>query len=290
MSTSFSEDDFDEEGNLKELPQPGGEDDGDPGEAEPSPPPPSSTLRDLRVPDDYEDEDLRGVDGQTLLHLLKTSKEVTKRAIEQANAATASSSAAAASAASLAMRDQPGQQQPPDHLLTKDELITGDPDAINNKLERLFAAKAAPLVNSIYQGFSQQAYMLAKNDKANMPYFEEFEDEILEEAKRLTVGQTASMDTWRHLYHGVENRHRDTIIDREVKKRLEAQGGGNGGRSTAQPELQPGRSTSASLAERGSGAGGDKIDPVSRLSDDQKRYARLLGVKPEEAAQYLPEE
>lgn len=294
---SFEAEDFDDEGNLKDgdLPTPGlgvGSQEGDDEGGDGGTPKPKKlatpSLRDARVPDDYEDEDLRGVDAQTLLQLLKTSKEVTKRAVEQANAATASAQSAAASAASVALGRDDRRDTSEDYLLTKEELLTGDPESINRKLDQLFQAKAAPLLGSIYQGFSAQAYQIAKAD-SSMPYWKDYEGEILGVARTLPVNQTASLDTWRRVYNHVLDQHRDEIFEKEINRRMEERNGGGAARAPGSPTLQPGRSSSMSIGERGSGSP-SKDRPEDKLSDEQKRYARLLGVKLDEAAKYLIEE
>lgn len=283
---------FDPEDVAEDL-EPGVKPEGEgEGEEDDDKKPDAPSFSDFRVPDDYEDESLRGLDGQSLIQALKQSKELTKRAIEQANSASGAATAAATAAVAAAGTKTADVPAPTE--ITKEDLLLADPAIINQKISDIFAEKARPVLIEQYNKMSHQALALAKTNKKSMPWWDDYEDEIITEANKLPVNMTASLDTWVGLYGTVTARHHEEIIDKEIEKRekksksnAEEDGAGTkdvtGDKST---DLTGRRVTVVDAGERGKGGGGGGKRALPKLDDDQRRTARLLGVAEEDYAKY----
>ena len=276
--------------DLEPGTKPDSEDDKDDADKDTAP-----DFKDFRIPDDYEDEDLRGLDGQSLLQALKQSKELTKRAIEQANSVSGAATAAATAATVAATAGtRPAAVKPTE--ITKEDLLLADPVIINKKLDDIFAEKARPVLIEQFTRMSHQALALARTDTKNMPFWEEYEDEIVARANKLSVDLTANMETWKGLYAQVTALHQPEIIEREVAKRLKKgeddnsdgagdKGGGGGGDKVGR------RVRVVDTGETGKGGGGGGGgDGAAGLNDEQRRTANLLGVSHEDYAKYAKEE
>ncbi len=279
----FDPADLDEEGNLKVGEGEGGGEDKD---KKPS-------FSDFRVPDDHEDQSLRGLSGPELINTLKASKELTRRAIEQANSASGAANAAA-NAANVAAAGSRTADPPAPTTLTKEDLLLADPKIVNDKIAAIFQEKARPVLIEQYTKMSHQAIALARQDKKAMPHWDEYEAEIIREASPLSLDVTANMSTWGHLYATVVGRHQNEIIEREITKRT---------KEKDDPDLDPDlpskvvdrenlvgkRVTVGSTGERGKGGGGGGKSPP-KLDDQQRATAARLGVSEEDYASYLPDE
>lgn len=262
-----------------------GEDDGD---KKPS-------FSDFHVPDDYEDEELRGLSGAELLSTLKQSRELTKRAIEQANSASGAANAAANAANAAASASRPASAPAAPTELTKEDLLLGDPKVVNEKIAAIFAEKARPVLVEQYTKMTHQAIELARRDTERMPYWSDYETEILNEARNLSLDVTSNMATWTHLYSTVTGRHQKEIIEKEIAKRTEKGDDETDlpPTATAAPisaDLVGRRVTVGATGERGKGGGGGGKKGAPKLNDEQRRAAHLLGVAEEDYARYLPEE
>ena len=284
----FDPADLDAEGNVKT-----GEGEGEGGDKKPS-------ISDYRVPDDHEEESLRGLSGAELINTLKASKELTRRAIEQANTATTAANTAA-NAANIAATAGTRTGDPPKPTeLTKEDLLLADPKIVNDKISAIFNEKARPVLIEQYTKMTHQAIALAKHEKKEMPHWDEYEAEIIKEAAPLSLDVTANMATWKHLYGVVTGRHQNEIIEREIAKRTKKKEDDDDdddldASATTRTEadrtdLVGKRVTVGSTGERGKGGktGGSKTAP--KLNDEQRAAARALGVTEEEYAAYLPDE
>lgn len=271
-----------EEGDKK-----GGEEDGD---KKPS-------FSDFRVPDDHEDESLRGLSGPELINTLKASKELTRRAIEQANSASSAANAAANAANVAAVAGSRTVDAPKPTELTKEDLLLADPKIVNDKIAAIFQEKARPVLIEQYTKMTHQAIALSKQDKKAMPYWDEYEGEIIKEAGSLSLDVTANMSTWKHLYGTVTARHQEEIIDREITRRAKAKEDEDNPdlpsttpTATERDNLVGKRVTVGSTGERGKGGGGGGKRALPKLDDAQRATAARLGVSEEDYASYLPEE
>ena len=258
------------------------------------------SFADFRVPDDHEDETLRGLSGPELINTLKASKELTKRAIEQANSASSAATAAANAANVAAVAGSRATVETPKPTeLTKEDLLLADPNVVNAKISAIFAEKARPVLVEQYTKMSHQAIALAKQDKKAMPHWDKYEDEILKEAAPLSVDVTANMSTWKHLYATVIGRHQEEIIEEEVARRIKKKDDPD---PDSDNDLDPSatvvnreslvgkRVTVGSTGERGKGGGGGGKKALPKLNDEQRVTAARLGVSEEDYASYLIEE
>ncbi len=282
---AFDPAELDEEGNVKPA-----EEEEEKGDKKPS-------LSDFRVPDDYEDESLRGLSGAELINTLKQSKELTRRAIEQANSASSAATAAANAANVAAAAGTRTVEEPAPTALTKEDLLLADPKVVNDKIAAIFQEKARPVLIEQYTKMTHQAIALAKHDKEAMPYWSEYEDEIIKEASTLSLDVTANMATWKHLYATVIGRHQNEIIDKEIAKRAKKKDDEDDPdlpattRTAEERESLVGRRvTVGSTGERGKGGGGGGKKGPAKLDDEQRATASRLGVSEEEYAAYLPDE
>ncbi len=284
---AFDPADLDDEGNLKV-----GDGDGEEEDKDKKP-----SFSDFRVPDDHEDETLRGLSGPELINTLKASKELTRRAIEQANSASGAANAAA-NAANVAAAGSRTADPPAPTELTKEDLLLADPKVVNDKIAAIFAEKARPVLIEQYTKMSHQAIALAKQDKKVMPYWDEYEDEIIKEAAPLSLDVTANMATWRHLYGTVTARHQNEIIDKEISRRAKEKEDEDDPDlpATTRTQLEDKdnlvgkRVTVGSTGERGKGGGGGGKKGPRKLDDVQRATAARLGVSEEDYAAYLPDE
>lgn len=254
-----------------------GEKPGDP----PKPAEPASPAQPWRVPDDYEDADLRGLDGPAVVKLLQQSKDLTRRVLDQSKSTADAAVAAAHAASSRPAADNAAAEE--DYRLTKEELLTGDPDVVNRKLDALFSAKATPVVTELYRVASYNSLAAAKTD-ASMPYFQDYEDEIVRLANDLPLNVTANPQTWKHLYSRVVSLHQDEIIEKEIERRTKDKGG------EEKPPERNGRRPDPSGSTGDAGRGGPPAAAQRQLSTEQKRMARLLGVSEEDYLKHMPDE
>jgi uncharacterized membrane protein len=284
---AFDPAELDDEGNLKTG---DGEGDGDDKDKAPS-------FSDFHVPDDHEDESLRGLSGAELISTLNASKELTKRAIEQANSASNAANAAANAANVAAAAGVKTVEPAAPTVLTKEDLLLADPDVVNKKIADIFAEKARPVLIEQYNKMSHQAIALARQDKEKMPHWDRYEAEIIKEAAPLSLNVTANMSTWTHLYATVIGRHQNELIEEEVVRRTKKKK-----EEDDDPDLDPSatvvnreslvgkRVTVGSTGERGKGGGGGGKKSPRKLNDEQRATAARLGVSEDDYAAYLPDE
>ena len=281
----FDPAELDEEGNVK-TGEGEGEGEGD-GDKKPS-------FSDFRVPDDHEDEALRGLSGAELLNTLKSSKELTRRAIEQANSASEAATAAANAANVAAAGTRTAEPAKPTEL-TKEDLLLADPKIVNDKIAAIFNEKARPVLVEQYTKMSNQAIAIARHDKKAMPHWDDYEDEIIKEAGPLSVDVTANQGTWKTLYATVIGRHQEEIIEKEITRRTKKKDDDDldlDPTATVEnrADLVGRKVTVGSTGERGKGGGGGGKKGLPKLDDEQRAAARALGVTEKEYAAYLPDE
>jgi hypothetical protein len=250
----------------------------------------SISFSDYRVPDDHEDESLRGLSGPELINTLRQSKELTRRAIEQANSASGAANAAANAANIAAVSSRSNVDMPAPTALTKEDLLLADPKIVNDKIAAIFQEKARPVLIEQYTKMSQQAIALSRHDKKAMPYWDDYEDEIIREAGSLSLDVTANMGTWKHLYASVVGRHQSDITKKEIIRLMNEKDDPAPIRTEEDSgNLVGKRVTVGSTGERGKGGGGGRKS-APKLDDEQRAAARALGVSEEEYAAYLPQE
>lgn len=166
----------------------------------------------------------------------------------------------------------PQQPSPEAYRITGDDLMGSNAETVNQKLDRLFEAKAAPLVNQIWQGLGALAFMQARNSPA-LPYFQRYEQEITAIASRQPSNVMMNPMAWESIYKQVVASHQNEIVEEEVRKRLQGQ--------QQQQEAQqppPGRRREIPFSESGGRTGSAEPAPV--LAPEILTAARALGVDP----------
>lgn len=217
-------------------------------------------VNQLKIPDDHEDETLRGKTVSQLVNEMNTLKATARSAIDHSTAV------AAAAARAMPHANQPAPQRaaevdPNEYLITNEDLLAQDTKTLNDKVQRMFEAKATPLLLEQYQNSSIVALQASRNDKRNMPYFEHFEQEIMQLAAQRKVNETARLDTWYKMYNEVVARHQPEITEHIVQQRLAEE------RAKASPPVPQ--------MERGRGGA---VASSPTLTDDEKRVATQMGV------------
>jgi hypothetical protein len=248
MGFTFSAEDVE---NLEsgELPTPG-----EGVAATPATPTPTPAPQEFRYGEDAPPE-LRGKTPQDAAALFAAARDTAKLAFERLQQTSVQPAAAA-----------PVRKE--DIELTSEDLVGDDPGKVNTKLNRLFEAKAAPVINELLQNQSNQIHTLMRAHPS-MPYFQRYEQEILASANRLPVSATAKAETWQLLYQTTVAQHLPEILNEQKAEWERA-------RSTPPP------------SERG--RGGPPNQQRRGLSDEQKTIARSLGVSEEEYLKFLPQE
>ena len=208
----------------------------------------------LTVPDDFADASLRGKTVEDLALELTSAR---------ADAAAARKLAQDTSTAIASALTTPAKSdESPDYYFTDEDLLTNSAAVLNAKLDKMFAAKATPLQLENYQILSQQAYAVARGDSQNMPFFGEYEGEILALAGKTHVQLTARLGTWYELYNRVTSSHQSEITEKLVRKRLEAE------RGSIRPAPDGERGRASTVSTNGK----------DELSDREKLVANALGV------------
>lgn len=248
MSTVFSAEDIPLDG---ELPTPGA---GEGGAAPPAPAAPTPP-QEFRYGDDAPPE-LRGKTPAEAAALFAAARDTAKLAFERLQQAAAPAPAA------------PPAPRKEDVELTAEDLVGDDPSKVNAKLNRLFEAKAAPVVNELLQNQAAQLHTVLRTHP-NMPYFQKYEQEILAAAGRMPVAQMAKAETWQLLYQTAVANHINEII---ADQRNEWERAHN-----APPPIERGR-------------GGPVINQRRTLTPEQQATARMLGVSDEDYMKFLPVE
>lgn len=232
-----------------DLPTPGGGDNG-----ESKTPTPTPTLQTPPEPFRFGDdapEDLRGKTAAEVAQLYSTTREAARVAFEQLRATPP------APAAPPAARKEEVD-------LTAEDLMGTDPDKVNQKLNKLFESKAAPVIGELLQNQSQQMYTIMRTHPS-LPYFQKYEQEILAAAAKLPVAATAKAETWQLLYQTSVAQHLPEILA-ESRRSWEQE-------SKGPPPVERGR-------------GGPPLQQRRGITPEQQQVARNLGVSDEEYLKY----
>lgn len=220
------------------------------------------TANEFRYGDDAPEE-LRGKTPTEAMQLYVTAKEVARNSM----------------AALSRMNNQPNQPAQPaapaidpnSVKLTSEDLLGTNPDSVNAKLDKLFEMKAAPVLGSLYQNMANNAYTAARSMTQHFPYFQKYEQEIMQVASRLPAASLADVNAWGNLYRQVVGMHYNEILEEEVQKRLSEQN------NKKQQNIPP--------MERG-GSSNSPATGQHNLTQEELMTATMLGVEPKEYANY----
>jgi hypothetical protein len=184
----------------------------------------------------------------------------------------------AAAIGDVARSRQPAKEEDdtPDYQLTSEDLLGTEPGKVNTKLDAMFAAKATPLMRDVYQKQSVYNLKLCKLRKDEMPLFDKYEAEIVKEATKYAVTQTADINTWDAIYESVVRRHPEDTFEIEAKKRGYIPSTG----SKTPPAAERGKGGSSAGAKRTGKKTGASLSP------EKKAMADRLGVSYDDYAAY----
>lgn len=234
------------------------------------------------VPDDFEIEEVRGLSMSEMARSLKALKDANASLETQVGRATEAATNAARAAEAAANRPvapaaQPREIDPSTYRITSEDLLDTTGEALNKKLDALFAVKTSPFISENLQILSEQALGVVKNDK-RLEHWDKYENEILGFAARMDVSKTSRLSTWYALYKHVIDQHADELGTDDIEARVQARLKELGvDPATVQPGNRP------LPTERGAPR---TTTPAGKLSQEQADAARRMGVDPAEAEQY----
>ena len=104
----------------------------------------------------------------------------------------------------------------PEIVFDKDDFLTGEPAAIQTKIERIFEQKAQPFLLDIYRGLTISSLNTARQ---TLPHFQRYEPEILQEMAHVPINLTAHYQTWKDAHDRVTSRHIDEIMAERARAR-----------------------------------------------------------------------
>jgi hypothetical protein len=201
------------------------------------------------------DEDLRGMSAEEASRTftqLKTASRVLAEQLSQRN-----------------RHDAPAApvvpEEPPD--ITLDDLSTDG--AINEKVQKIFEAKAAPFIQELQalraqaaQSSAMNAYQAAMADNG-LPYLRKYKSEVDAIVQRMPV-QSITAASMRQIHANLIQEHFDEVAEDRAR-------------------VQRGPTPPISEGVKGRGDG-----RTPRLTPDQRRVARMLGVSDKDYAKMIP--
>lgn len=225
-----------------------GEDEGDGGDGGDggSAAPQVASYESIILQGEHIPQELQGINVTALLNTYATQKDMMRQLLTQPAAPSAG-----------------GTESDADILaqlnLTEEELGVGsNPASVQDKLSKLLEAKVGPVIRQQqFQILNTRSLLNMTQAREVLPHFKKYEAEIVMEASKKDVTETANPQTWKDLHDMVVARHQEEIIAERLAE------------GSKRPKPQ--------FSERGKGkSGGGSDKKRSTLSDEQRRVLKGL--------------
>ena len=142
---------------------------------------------------------------------------------------------------------------------------------MEERLHQFFERKAQPIIQQTQQQLLAQQVTSAYNQAQQLPYFEKYQDEIIQVAQQANPADLAHVNSWQLIHDHVAQRHMDEIISERLSQAQASAGAPpftETGASSGPPAAQSSTGDSAELTplEKEIAAGlGLPADVIARM-------------------------